>query len=349
MESAKKSLYQMGTAQKIAIICHSKPDADAFSSMIALKRLIKKNFETEKYKINIDVFADTDEVSDKYAPLLNGENLNEQTAEKYDLAIAVDCANKSRLGKYEVVFDNAKDTLNIDHHQTNDKFAHNNIIKTHCSSTCEIVYLYYGKVAGLKISSDICSLLYSGIITDTNNLTQNLSSFTLEAVTELQQTCNQENVNLEKIRDHFFKNDTKEQLSLLGRALSSLSFCENGKIAMMKILKQDFAETNATKDDTLGIVDYACKLQGVEIGVLFIKQENNTYYVSLRSKGELDVSEIAKNMGGGGHKNIAAFATTENDNLTDIKTKLVGLCKTELEKQQNNDENIESLFAEMIE
>ena len=118
---------------------------------------------------------------------------------------------------------------------------------------------------------------------------------------------------------------------------------------MMKIMKSDFANTNTTQDDTLGIVDYACKLSGVEIGVLFIKQDDNTYYVSMRSKNEIDVGEIAKNMGGGGHKNVAAFQTKEDDNLTDIKTKLIALCKTELEKQIDNIESIESLFAEVIE
>ena len=345
MESAKKSLVQLSTSNKIAIIAHIRPDADAFGSMIAMKRLIKKNFETELHKIDIDIFAETDEINERYAPILNGETLNQQNFDTYDLAVAVDCSDIERLGMFKNIFENAKDTLNIDHHETNSRFANNNIVKKHCSSTCEIIYLYYDKVVKLKFSPDIYSLIYAGIITDTNNLTQNLSSFTLKAVNEIQNKTSQENYNLEKLRDFFFKNDTKEQLTLLGKALNSLTFSENGKIAMMKLIKHDFAETNASQEDTLGIVDYACKLQGVDIGVLFIKQENNTYYVSLRSKGEIDVGEIAKNMGGGGHKNIAAFSTTEDDNLTDIKSKLINLCKQELEKNKIEELNIERLFS----
>lgn len=349
MESANNVLSQLSQAKKIAIITHLNPDADAIGSMVALKRIIKRNYDNEQNPVSIDLFAQNENLDEKYLPLLSGVIINTQNFEQYDLAIAVDCADLTRLGEYQNIFNTATDTLSIDHHDTNTKFANNNIVAKRCSSTCEIIYLLLCKVYNLNYSADICSLLYSGIITDTNNLTQNLGRTTLKAVFELSEKCRQENVNLESLRDHFFKNNTKEQLDLLSRALSSLSFAEYGKIAMMKIMKSDFANTNTTQDDTLGIVDYACKLSGVEIGVLFIKQDDNTYYVSMRSKNEIDVGEIAKNMGGGGHKNVAAFQTKEDDNLTDIKTKLIALCKTELEKQIDNIESIESLFAEVVE
>lgn len=347
MESAKNTLSQMQNAKKIAIITHTNPDADAIGSMIALKRLIKKNFETTEKPLIIDIFAQTDNLDEKYLPLINGEKLNEQHYKRYDLAIAVDCADKNRLGEYSTIFSKAKDNINIDHHDTNTKYAKNNVVAKNCSSTAELLYLLYCKVFKLQYSADICGLLYSGIITDTNNLTQNIGNTTLKVVFEISEKCRQENYNLEAIRTHFFKNSTKEQLTLLSLALQSLTFAENGKIAMMKLIKHDFIETNTTQDDTLGIVDYACKLSGVEIGVMFIKQEDNTYYVSLRSKNDCDVSEIAKAMGGGGHKNIAAFKTNEDDNLTDVKAKLISLCKAEFEKHAENTESIESLFAEI--
>lgn len=347
MDSARNSLEQIANASKIAIITHANPDADAIGSMISLKRIIKKNYENENNPIHIDLFAQTEVVDEKYQPLLFNETLNQQNFDAYDLAICVDCADLSRLGQYENIFSNATDNLNIDHHQTNTKFAQNNIVIKRCSSTCELIYILYCTIFKLKHSADICSLIYAGIITDTNNLTQNLSNSTLKVVFELNEKCRQENMNLDTVRDHFFKNNTKEQFTLLSRALTSLSFAENGKIAMMKIIKQDFADTNTTQDDTIGIVDYACKLQGVEIGAIFIKQEDNTYYVSLRSKNEIDVGEIAKQMGGGGHQNVAAFCTNTDDNLTDIKAKLISLCKAEFEKNPEAAESIEAMFAEL--
>ena len=346
MESAKYSIEQIKQAKNIAIISHINPDADAIGSMIALKRLIKKNFATSNNSLIIDTFAQTDIIDSRYSPLLNGENLNKQTCKKYDLAICVDCADINRLGKFKKIFNNATDTLNIDHHETNTKFAKNNVVAKNSSSTCEILYLLYHNVFKLDFSAGIDSLLYSGIITDTNNLTQNLGNSTLKVVFELIEKCRQSNCNLEVIRDHFFKNNTKEQLTLLGHALQTLNFVENGKIAMMKLVKQDFIETKAKQDDTVGIVDYTCNLSGVKIGIIFIKQQDNTYYVSLRSKDEVDVGKIASAMGGGGHKNVSAFRTKQKENLTDVKSKLISLCKAELDNCNQNTESIESLFLE---
>ena len=187
-------------------------------------------------------------------------------------------------------------------------------------------------------------MIYAGIVTDTNNLRQNIGDHTMRVVDEISHSNLQEMKNLSTIRDYFFRNETKERIALLTKALSSISFSDDGKIAMMKIVKQDFAETGTSIEDTFGIVDYSTMIQGVEIGCIFIKQDDNTYYVSLRSKSNIDVGSIAQEMGGGGHKNVAAFQTSQNDNLTDIKAKLIAICNTKLCESLPVD-NLENLFA----
>ena len=167
-------------------------------------------------------------------------------------------------------------------------------------------------------------------------------------VDEILKLAKQNDFDLEKVRDHYFKNNTKESNMLLARALNSITYSDNGKIAMMKITKQDFSETGTTKDDTLGVVNYAINTEGVEIGILFIKNDDNTYYVSLRSKKEnVNVGEIAKEMGGGGHSTVAAFQTKNDDNLTDIKAKLTKLCNAQLSKNEVKEDDISSLFSEV--
>ena len=338
-------IKQLIEANNIAIIGHINPDADAISSALALKRLIKQNLETEDKKYIIDIFFDTDEIDELYKPLIYNQRYNEHSVLEYDLAIAVDCSSKDRLGAYDRIFKNAKDTLNIDHHETNTKFARNNIISIKCSSTCELIYFLFIKALQWHYTHDIYSLIYSGIITDTNNLSQNIGINTLSIVAEIMQKAFTDSVSLEKIRDYFFKNNTPEQLSLLSRALESLSFYADNQIATMKITKQDFIETYTNQEDTLGIVDYAIKLHDVKIGILFIKQDDNSYYVSLRSKDNINVGEVAKQMHGGGHRTIAAFSTSENESLTEIKARLFDLCKQQL-NCENNEIKIENLFAE---
>ena len=71
----------------------------------------------------------------------------------YDVVICLDCANVSRLGKFEDIFKNAKHTVNIDHHESNEKFADNNYIYT-CSSTCELIYII-SKALNWECSKDV--------------------------------------------------------------------------------------------------------------------------------------------------------------------------------------------------
>ena len=123
--SSKRYIQQIVGAKTIAIMGHANPDADAIGSALALKRLIKQNLETETKKYIIDLFFDTDEIDEQYKPLIGNQKYNEQNVLKYDLAIAVDCASRQRLGIYDKIFRRSKDTLNIDHHETNEKYAKN--------------------------------------------------------------------------------------------------------------------------------------------------------------------------------------------------------------------------------
>lgn len=344
MQSVTEAIRQMSKNKTIAIITHIGADADAFCSLISLKRLIKKQFETPEEHIHIDLFTDTKNIPEIYDPLVKNVPLNSQRFKKYDLAIAVDCPSLDRLGRYKRIFKRAKDSLLFDHHDTCNKFAKNNIvIKT--SSTCEILYLLFILKRDWKASPEIIRLLYAGMITDTNNLTQNVNIGTHKVLADMMQKDADAPLNLDIIRNYFFKNSSKEKMSLLQRALESLQFFENDRIAIMKIVKQDLYETDCKQEDTLGIVDYALNMKGVDIGIIFIKQEDNSYYVSLRSKNNINVGEIAKSFGGGGHLNIAAFQS--NYSLTEIKSNLILKCREQLIKHPTSD-IVSNLFDEDI-
>ncbi|MBO7508537.1 MAG: DHH family phosphoesterase, partial [Clostridia bacterium] len=138
-------IEQMKGAKKIAIIVHQNADTDALASAISLRRIIKDNFEKldEKSKKEIDVFTDTAEFNKKDEDLIKNESINEQRYKRYDLAIALDTPNRARLGQYDTIFKKSKDTLNIDHHSTNVRFAKNNIVVPTCSSVCELLFLLF--------------------------------------------------------------------------------------------------------------------------------------------------------------------------------------------------------------
>ena len=343
----------MKDAKKIAIIVHQNADTDALGSAISLRRIIKDNFfedhveNKENTKI-IEIFTDTQEFSKKDEDMIKNETINKQTYKRYDLAIALDTPNRDRLGKYDEIFKKAKDTLNIDHHSTNIRFAKNNIVAPACSSVCELLYLMFCLNKKFNYSPRTLAVLYSGVITDTDNLTQNLGKSTFGIVDMMVKETALNGIDLNIVRNHYFKNNTKERNALLAKALSNLTYSSDGRIAMMKITKQDFSDTGTTQADTLGIVDHAINTEGVKVGIIFIKQDDNTYYVSLRSKSDnINVGSIAKAMGGGGHDKVAAFKTTADDNLTDIKAKLTSLCNEQFAKiSETNDYDISALFSE---
>lgn len=323
---------------KIAIICHTTPDTDAIASMVALKKLIKQNLPEEMLnQKQIDLFVDAGEINELDSAMIKGIEHNKQNCEKYELAISVDCASANRMGKYEEIFNKADETINLDHHSTNTKFSKNNIVFK-ASSTCEALYIL-AKVKNYKISEEVCNLIYAGIITDTNNLTQGtITKFTHKTITEMVER----KINTQAIHDHFFKNNTKSKTYLLQKALSTMKFLAKDKIVVMKITRKDMNDCGASFEDTVGIINHGIDIKGVEIAILAIKKNDNEYYFSLRSKDNIKVDEIAQKFGGGGHEQVAAFQYSGT--LGDIQKDLIAECKEELDKHTSDEDITESLF-----
>lgn len=335
MRSLKKCLEDIAQSSSIAIFCHTSPDADTLASAVALKKIIKQNLKEYSINKQIDIFVDASEINDVNGAIIKNVEINTQNVPEYDLAISVDCATSNRMGKYEPLYFQAKRTINLDHHATNSCFADNNLVlKT--SSTCEALYIL-AKIKNYVISDEVCNLIYSGIITDTNNLTQNVTYYTHKIVTELVGR----KINIEGLNEHFFKNNKKSKTFLLQKALSSIRFLSSDRIAVMKITKQDLADADATFDDSLGIVNHGIEIKGVEIAVLAIKQEDNSYYISLRGKNNVNVAQIASIFGGGGHDQVAAFQY--KGTLKDLHQPFLKACRDELSKHAKENET-ETLF-----
>ena len=316
---------QISKSKNIAIIGHIEPDADALSSMIAIKKIIETYLEENEKKISL--FAENFTNSELYEPIIKNQEINTTIFDSYDIAISVDCANKERLGKYQELFSNSSYSINIDHHDGNTMFGDANYVYK-CSSTCEIVYVLI-KSLNLDVPSDILKLIYSGIITDTQNLTQgSIRVSTYKVITEIVTKVN-DMTALNAIKDHFLKNNTINKTILLQKALHSMNFYLEDRLAIMKLTKADFDETEASNEDTLGIVDNAINIKGVFIAMLFIKQDDGSYYISMRSKNGVNISPIAKALGGGGNETVGAFSY--GDKLSELKPKLLNLCNSVLQ------------------
>lgn len=292
----------LDSSKKIAIFSHTAPDADAICSSLALKEMIEATYKLEKKKV--DIFIDMGEgVPALYEPIVGNTPIGVARVKHYDLAIALDCPQTNRFLKYESYFKNASRTVNIDHHESNTNFADFNYVVKRASSTGEILH-QFAKKLNLEVPISAYKHIFTCILTDTVCFTQtNMSTLTYKILAELSSM----NFNQEEVKDYFFKNNTKAKVFLLQKALSSIRFYEDDKIALMKLSQKDFEKFEATREDTLGIVEHANNIEGVMMAGIIIENEPNKFYVSLRGKGEVKVSEVAANFGGGGHSSMAAF------------------------------------------
>ena len=285
-------------AQSILIVAHIQPDGDTLGSCFALKNALVCMGK------DADVCCDS-AMPPRYAPLLEGQVLQapDELEFSYTLAIAVDCADKARLGKAQKIFDKAKTTVNIDHHVTNEGFAQLNYI-ANVSSAGEIIYELM-EVLGVPQDADSAKCLYIAISTDTGNFTySNTSKKCMAYTAELVELF-----DLRHVADVLFRSRSLKLTQLIGRALSRLETHADGRIAFITLLLSDMKELDATGADCENIVDFAREINETKIAVFFRELEHGVK-LSFRSKDDYDVCMIAMEYGGGGHKNASGACTS---------------------------------------
>ena len=304
--------------KSICLIGHTAPDTDAYASM-----LVFRDFLIQKFKVKrVDIFADTTEITDYFKPLLNDVTINQYNTQ-YECAVMMDSPNVERLGRFKDLFLKSKHKVVIDHHVTNNNDGEINIVEL-VSSTCEIVYkiccAYHFKLSKLNQGR-----IYAGIITDTNNFTVGeVGSTTLQIASQIAT-----NINRTAIYNHFLASNSFKTMKILSLAIQNATLFEDGKILLTYISPEQAIENNIKPSDYEGIINKLATVNESKL-ICFIEARDDCFYVSMRSKENYDVSNIAKSNGGGGHKGAAAFVSKES--LEDLKPFMLQQLKLELSK-----------------
>jgi bifunctional oligoribonuclease and PAP phosphatase NrnA len=247
----------------------------------------------------------------KAAQLFSGNN------QIFDLVIALDTGDLGRLGKRIEIFDNAKITVNIDHHFTNSEFAFHNYIDSNSSAVGEIIYQLI-KMMDQKLDSEIATCLYVAIATDTGGFRfSNTTAVTHQIVADLISN----NVNVSEISQKVFDTVTYGKVKVLGEAIKSLELLEYGKLAVLTISDETIKNVGAKDEDCDGIINTGRNINGVEVAILLRVKENGEIKVNLRSKNYVDVGAIANMYSGGGHKRAAGC--TVQGSQEDVKKRLI--------------------------
>ena len=310
----KKILDEVKGAGSIAISGHIRPDGDCVGSCMGLYLYLCK----ELPKTKVDVYLETP--SDVFACIQGVEQIKDASSyqeEAYDVFIALDCS-KDRLGSAEVIFDNAKKKINIDHHISNIGCGDVNYLRADASSASELVYELLDEE---KIDIEIAKALYVGIIHDTGVFQySNTSPATLNAAAKLITF----GFNFPEIIESTFYEKTFVQNQILGRALLESILFMDGKCIVATISKKmmDFYGVNGKDLD--GIINQMRNTKGVECAIFLYELDTLSYKVSMRSGGQVDVSKIAQMFGGGGHVRAAGCTMkgTQHDVINNISAQI---------------------------
>ena len=247
----------------------------------------------------------------------------EGTKEVYDLAIALDCSDIKRLNGFAKYFENARTTINIDHHSVNAMFADYNFVNPDAPACCQILILVL-EYLGVKIDKEIGSSLVAGIITDTGGFKyQGTSKETFEFTSWLLSI----GVNVADVYRRVLEIRTKGNFALMRLAIDRLEFFEDGKIAFTYITAEDEKNVNAKNGDHDGLVDIGRTIEGVEVSVL-LREADGFYKGSLRSNEYVNVSDVCMMFGGGGHMRAAGCSI--HLPLEEAKEKLINEVKKHL-------------------
>jgi phosphoesterase RecJ-like protein len=258
---------------------------------------------------------------------LTGDGLIEKPkrGETFDCVIATDCASFERLGKVGECIGDRKVFINIDHHESNTRYADVNWISPREPSTGELIYRLL-KVARWPITRPIADLLFTAISTDTGSFQYATTRpGTFHAAAELVTR----GANLAKICDEVYQSYPVSRAKLLKHVYSKFRLADYDRIAWFWLKKEDFTRTGADSDDTEGLIDHIRAIEPVVVACVFEEIEPELTRISLRSKNaNVNVNEIAAQFGGGGHM-AAAGARIAGTPLS-VQRKVIGAIKKAL-------------------
>ena len=273
---------------------HINPDGDCVGSALALSKFLTNMGKTAH------VFLEPNN------PLRYGleslplvETINANELKTYDLSVAVDCADSSRLGTSSLdKFIRAKEHFMIDHHASGVPFTEEYIIEPKSASCTEVLYKIFKEAGKKYIDKDIATLIFAGLISDSGSLS--FSSTTKESYLTCAELCDYGIDRISIIRS-VFSETTKNAFTLKMRIANRAEFYEDGRIGLLSFFEKDFKETSTTQSDTDGAINLVANIKGVSVALSLAELNPNAFKVGIRTKNGVDAGKIAGYFGGGGH------------------------------------------------
>ncbi len=282
----------LNTHDDYLILCHRKPDGDTVGSAFALREALRQMGKRAQVGC-------ADPITKRYDLITDGERepVCDFTPVHY---ITVDVASEGLLGDSYAHLASSIDVL-IDHHPSCSRFGKINVVYPSTSAAAEIVW-HVIKHLPVEMTKTMAACVYVGIATDTGCFKY---SNTSPSCLRLAADISEMGLDLSAYNYRLFMVKSQARLNMEARVIENARMYHDGRISVGVMSLKDRAELGATEDDVDDLGSMMRGIEGVEVGLLLKEDPDGTYKVSLRSNAQVNVSKVAAEFDGGGHRRAA--------------------------------------------
>ena len=303
LDAVAAAIHEHG---RFLVTSHENPDGDALGSLLAMQLALEQLGKDTMMTLTGEAPLPGEYRFLGLADRGLRRDLPGDRGER--VLIALDCANETRPADPSIL-DRGLLTINIDHHHDNTRFAAVNLVVPDASSTSEILADLF-QALGVELTQEIAQPLYVALVTDTGRFqytnttpkTHRLAARLIEA-----------GADVRAVFQNVYETVHFPKLKLLARALERAETFAGGRVVVSHLVRADFGEAGAVEPFSEGIIDYLRGVEGAQLAVLIREPPRDgspVRKVSLRSSIDvLDVSALAREFGGGGHRQAAGFGT----------------------------------------
>jgi phosphoesterase RecJ-like protein len=320
----QKIVDAIRTRQRFVLSSHSRPDGDSIGSQLAMAYALKA-LGKDAVAVNADpapaplmAFPGVQDIV--IAPAVEGA---------FDAAIIMECGDLARTG---VTGLDRFFVVNIDHHPGNTSYGRINWFDAGAAACGEMVFDLVRALA-VPLSLEIATHLYLAILTDTGSF--HYSSISPRTFDICRETL-EAGVDPVLVARNVYDSNNMGRLKLFGAVLSAMQIDQTGRIAIVYLDHEMARAAGGTYEDTEGLINLPLTVKEIEAVLFFKQDEGEQYRVSMRSKGAIDIGAVAKEFGGGGHKNAAGC--TVNGAIDMLQKVFVEKIESAIESQEERQE-----------
>jgi len=301
---------------RFILTAHETPDGDALGSEYALFLALRKL--GKKVKIfNADPAPDKFsfiKTAAKAVVLANPEQVPEDI-DQYVL-IVLDVSDLNNIGQIaELILPRVKTYFIIDHHESDSDNLRGNLIQKSASSTAEILYMLFREME-IEVDLEMAHSLYMAIVFDTGSfIYPKTTALTFEIARDLVA----KGVNPNFIYANIYESNSISYLLLLSNVLATLELKLDNHVAIQTMTKEMIIATNGKYEEADQIINIPLKSGEIKVSIFLKENPAGIKRCSMRSKGNINVAEIAQNYSGGGHKTAAGFKCRDSFEQTKIE------------------------------